>query len=67
MLPLQGITVVEIAQNLAGPVAAEILAHMGADVIKIERPGEGDQSRGMPAGRGRGPPLRFGRQGRPRG
>ena len=44
MLPLQGITVVEIAQNLAGPVAAEILAHMGADVIKIERP-EGDDAR----------------------
>src|SRR5262245_4118124 len=44
MLPLQGITVVEIAQNLAGPIAAEILAHMGADVIKIERP-EGDDAR----------------------
>ena len=43
-LPLQGITVVEIAQNLAGPIAAEILAHMGADVIKIERP-EGDDAR----------------------
>ena len=44
MLPLQGITVVEIAQNLAGPMAAEILAHMGADVVKIERP-EGDDAR----------------------
>ena len=43
-LPLHGITVVEIAQNLAGPIAAEILAHMGADVIKIERP-EGDDAR----------------------
>ena len=43
-LPLQGITVVEIAQNLAGPIAAEILAHMGADVVKIERP-EGDDAR----------------------
>ena len=30
-LPLQGISVVEIAQNLAGPIAAEILGHMGAD------------------------------------
>ena len=44
MLPLQGIRVVEVAQNLAGPMAAEILAHMGADVIKVERP-EGDDAR----------------------
>src|SRR3990172_2618568 len=44
MLPLQGITVVEIAQNLAGPIAAEILAHLGAEVIKVERP-EGDDAR----------------------
>jgi crotonobetainyl-CoA:carnitine CoA-transferase CaiB-like acyl-CoA transferase len=38
MLPLEGIRVVEVAQNLAGPMATEILAHMGADVIKVERP-----------------------------
>jgi crotonobetainyl-CoA:carnitine CoA-transferase CaiB-like acyl-CoA transferase len=44
VLPLEGIRVVEIAQNLAGPMAAEILAHMGADVIKVERP-EGDDAR----------------------
>jgi len=44
MLPLQGIKVVEIAQNLAGPMAAEILAHLGADVVKVERP-EGDDAR----------------------
>jgi crotonobetainyl-CoA:carnitine CoA-transferase CaiB-like acyl-CoA transferase len=44
MLPLSGVRVVEIAQNLAGPVAAEILAHLGADVIKVERP-EGDDAR----------------------
>ncbi|MBI1963025.1 MAG: CoA transferase [Candidatus Rokubacteria bacterium] len=44
MLPLTGIKVVEIAQNLAGPMAAEILAHLGADVIKVERP-EGDDAR----------------------
>ncbi len=44
MLPLSGITVVEIAQNLAGPIAAEILAHLGADVVKVERP-EGDDAR----------------------
>ena len=44
MLPLQGIKVVEIAQNLAGPYAAEILATLGADVTKIERP-DGDDAR----------------------
>jgi crotonobetainyl-CoA:carnitine CoA-transferase CaiB-like acyl-CoA transferase len=38
MLPLEGIRVIEIAQNLAGPFCAEILAHLGADVIKVERP-----------------------------
>jgi crotonobetainyl-CoA:carnitine CoA-transferase CaiB-like acyl-CoA transferase len=44
MLPLEGVRVVEIAQNLAGPIVGEILAHMGADVIKVERP-EGDDAR----------------------
>jgi crotonobetainyl-CoA:carnitine CoA-transferase CaiB-like acyl-CoA transferase len=41
---LTGIRVLEIAQNLAGPVAGEILAHLGADVVKVERP-EGDDAR----------------------
>lgn len=43
-LPLDGIRVVEVAQNLAGPFAAEVLAFMGAEVIKVERP-EGDDAR----------------------
>jgi crotonobetainyl-CoA:carnitine CoA-transferase CaiB-like acyl-CoA transferase len=56
MLPLEGVRVVEIAQNLAGPMAAEILAHMGADVLKVERP-EGDDARrwGPPFHRGTSP------------
>ena len=56
MLPLEGIRVVEIAQNLAGPIVAEILAHMGADVIKVERP-EGDDARrwGPPFHKGTSP------------
>ncbi len=41
---LNGIRVLEIGQNLAGPMAAEILAHLGADVVKVERP-EGDDAR----------------------
>ena len=56
MLPLEGVRVVEIAQNLAGPMVAEILAHMGADVIKVERP-EGDDARrwGPPFHKGTSP------------
>jgi crotonobetainyl-CoA:carnitine CoA-transferase CaiB-like acyl-CoA transferase len=50
MLPLTGIKVVEVGQNLAGPYAGEILATLGADVIKVERP-EGDDARGW------GPPF----------
>ena len=33
--PLAGVAVVELGQNLAGPVAAQILAHLGADVIGL--------------------------------
>ncbi|HTY78594.1 MAG TPA: CoA transferase [Candidatus Bathyarchaeia archaeon] len=52
-LPLEDVKVVEIAQALAGPFAGEILAHMGADVVKVERP-EGDEARGW------GPPFTMG-------
>jgi crotonobetainyl-CoA:carnitine CoA-transferase CaiB-like acyl-CoA transferase len=50
-LPLAGIKVVEIGQNIAGPYASEILASLGADVVKIERPEGGDDARGW------GPPF----------
>src|SRR2546426_11468654 len=52
-LPLEGIKVVEIAQALGGPFAGEILAHLGADVVKVERP-EGDEARSW------GPPFTLG-------
>jgi len=48
---LDGITVIDFTQALAGPYCAMMLGDMGADVIKIERPGSGDMSRGW------GPPF----------
>src|SRR5712691_1626210 len=51
LLPLTGVKVVEVGQNLAGPVASQIMADLGADVIKVEKPGGGDDSRAW------GPPF----------
>ena len=44
-LPLSGVKVIEISNHLAAPTAAMYLADFGADVIKIERPGYGDELR----------------------
>ena len=49
--PLAGLRVLELARILAGPWAGQLLADLGADVIKVERTGSGDDTRGW------GPPF----------
>lgn len=51
VLPLAGVRVLDVTTSLAGPFCAEILAGLGADVVKVERPDTGDD------GRAWGPPF----------
>ena len=43
--PLAGVRVVDLTSSLAGPTATEILGALGADVVKVEHPGRGDEAR----------------------
>ncbi len=49
--PLEGIRVLDLTRILAGPTATQLFGDLGADIIKIERPGSGDDTRGW------GPPF----------
>ncbi|MBV9556663.1 MAG: CoA transferase [Pseudolabrys sp.] len=59
--PLAGVRVLELARILAGPWAGQLLADLGADVIKVERKGAGDDTRAW------GPPFVEGVDGKPIG
>jgi len=46
--PLQGLKVLDLSKVLAGPLCAQYLGDMGADVVKVESPGAGDETRSWP-------------------
>ena len=52
-LPLSDVRVVDFTHVISGPFCTMMLAHMGADVVKVERPGVGDSLRNIPGYEGR--------------
>lgn len=59
--PLHGLRILDLSRILAAPFATQFLGDLGADIIKVERPGAGDDTRGW------GPPYITGKDGNPTG
>jgi crotonobetainyl-CoA:carnitine CoA-transferase CaiB-like acyl-CoA transferase len=57
--PLAGVHVLDLTEHMAGPFCTMILADMGAEVVKLERPGKGDSVRAWGDGSERNPYFRY--------
>jgi crotonobetainyl-CoA:carnitine CoA-transferase CaiB-like acyl-CoA transferase len=57
--PLRGLRVIDLTEHMAGPFCTMIMADMGAEVLKVERPGRGDSSRAMGDGSERNAYFRY--------
>jgi crotonobetainyl-CoA:carnitine CoA-transferase CaiB-like acyl-CoA transferase len=57
--PLDGLKVLDLTENMAGPFCTMILADMGAEIVKLERPGKGDAVRAWGDGSERNPYFRY--------
>ena len=57
--PLAGLRVLDLTEHMAGPFCTMILADMGAEVVKLERPGKGDSTRSWGDGSERNPYFRY--------
>ena len=57
--PLAGLKVLDLTEHMAGPFCTMILADMGAEVVKLERPGKGDSTRAWGDGSERNPYFRY--------